>query len=214
MPSLSFLGQSQQSLVTALLHHRSGLTVDELSYLLSISRNAVNQHLSSLSSSGFIRSVALASTGGRPSKIYSLSPSGLELFQRRYSFFAKLLLSWVDKNLGEQETKLCLHSLGEQMAREFEDRIEKQSSSTAKLHEVAAIMCELGYDASVKETAGNHTEIIANNCIYNKLAEEYQGFCTLDLSFLSSLLKADIEHKECIVKKGNYCCFVIAGHSD
>jgi DeoR family transcriptional regulator, suf operon transcriptional repressor len=215
MSSLSFLGHSQQSLVTALLRHRSGLTVDELSQLLSISRNAVNQHLSSLGSDGFIQSATLASTGGRPGKIYSLSPSGLELFQRRYSFFAKLLLSWVDKNLGEQETRLCLHSLGEQMAGEFESRIAKQSSSADKLREVAAIMCELGYDASVREISENYTEIIANNCIFNKLAAEYQGFCTLDLSFLASLLKTDIEHKECIVKKGNYCCFVIAtGCSD
>jgi len=93
MSALSFLGQSQQSLVTALLHHRNGLTVDELAQLLYISRNAVNQHLSSLGSSGFIQSVIQESTGGRPSRIYSLSPSGLELFQRRYSFIAKLLLT-------------------------------------------------------------------------------------------------------------------------
>lgn len=210
MLSLSLLGQSQQSLVTALLRHRNGLTVDELSHLLSISRNAVNQHLSSLGSSGFIQSAMLESTGGRPSKIYSLSPSGLELFQRRYSFIAKLLLSWVDKNLGEQESQLCLRSLGEQMAGEFESRMTKQLSPADRLREVVTIMCELGYDASVKQISEEYTEIIVNNCIFYKLAEEYQGFCALDLSFLASLLKVDIEHKECIVKKGNYCCFAIA----
>lgn len=214
MSTLSFLGQSQQSLVTALLRHRNGLTVDELSHLLSISRNAVNQHLSSLGSSGFIQSAMLESTGGRPGKIYSLSPSGLELFQRRYSFIAKLLLSWVDKNLGEQESQQCLRSLGEQMAGEFENRMSKQLSSADRLGEVVAIMCELGYDASVKQISENYAEIVANNCIFYKLAEEHQGFCALDLSFLTALLKTDIQHKECIVKKGNYCCFAIASHAD
>lgn len=214
MSSLSFLGQSQQSLVTALLRNRAGLTVDELSQLLSISRNAVNQHLSSLGNSGLIQSAQRESTGGRPSKIYSLSPDGLELFHRRYSFITKLLLSWVDKSLGEQELQACLQSLGEQIADEFEHRMAKQPTPADKLREAAAIMSELGYDANVRQDSENSAEIIANNCIYYQLAEQHQGFCALDLSFLSTLLKADIQHKECIVKKGNYCCFAIAGHAE
>lgn len=214
MSALAFLGQSQQLLVTALLRHRKGLTVDELAKLLSISRNAVNQHLTSLRNSGFIQSSVLESTGGRPSKIYALSPRGLELFQRRYSFIAKLLLAWVDRNLGEQNLKACLQTLGEQMAEEFENRMIKKLSSIDKLREVTAIMCELGYDASMEQISEHHAEITAHNCIFYKLAEEYQGFCVLDLSFLASLLKTDIEHKECIVKKGNRCCFVIADPVD
>lgn len=214
MSALLFLGQSQQSLITALLRHRKGLTVDELSQLLSISRNAVNQHLSSLGNSGFIQSAMLNSTGGRPSKIYSLSPKGLELFHRRYSFIAKLLLSWVDKNLGEEELKTCLHSLGQHMAVEFEERVAKQVSPNDKLREVAAIMSELGYDASVKPGAGNQGEIIANNCIFYQLAEEHPKFCTLDMSFLTTLLKTDIQHKECIIRQGNHCCFAVAGPTE
>ncbi len=214
MSSLSFLGQSQQLLVTALLRHRDGLTVDELSQLLSISRNAVNQHLASLGNSGLIQSTQRESTGGRPSKIYSLSPGGLELFQRRYSFIAKLLLSWVDKKLGEQELQACLQSLGEQMAGEFEHRMAKQLSPADKLREAAAIMSELGYDARIRQDSENSAEIIANNCIFYQIAEVRQEFCALDLSFLSALLKTDIHHKECIVKKGNYCCFAIAGHTE
>ena len=100
------------------------------------------------------------------------------------------------------------------MAGEFEHRMAKQLSSADKLREAAAIMSELGYDASVKQDSENSAEIIANNCIYYQLAEEQQGFCALDLSFLAALLKADIQHKECIVKKGNYCCFAIAGHTE
>ena len=213
MSALPFLGQSQQSLVTVLLRHRKGLTVDELSQLLSISRNAVNQHLSSLANNGLIQSALSSSTGGRPSKIYSLSPSGLELFQRRYSFIAKLLISWVDKNLGENELQACLQSLGEQMAGEFESRVAKHISAADQVREVAAIMCELGYDASVKEHPGNDSEIIVNNCIFYQLADEHQGICELDKSFLMTLLKTEIQHKDCIVRKGDYCCFAVGGQS-
>lgn len=211
MSALSLLGQRQQSLLTALLHHREGLTVEELSRTLSISRNAVNQHLSSLGSGGFIQSTLLESTGGRPSRVYTLTSSGLELFQRRYSFFAKLLLSWIDKNLGEQELEACLSELGQQIAREFEYRISEKFSRVDRLREVTAIMCELGYDAKLTKISDQHSEIVANNCIFHELAKQYQGCCTLDLSFLASLLKADIEHKECIVRNGNRCCFGVYG---
>ncbi len=215
-PALSLLGERQQSLLTTLLHHRKGLTVEELSSLLAISRNAVNQHLSSLGSSGFIRGALLESTGGRPGRVYTLTPSGLELFQRRYSFLAKLLLSWIDKNIGEHELKSCLVELGKQMASGFETRITQHSSRADRLREAINIMCELGYDAHVHQISEHQTEIIANNCIFHELAQQDQGFCKLDISFLTHLLKADIEHRECIVKNGNHCCFRIRdsiGHS-
>ncbi|MCW5598916.1 MAG: HTH domain-containing protein [Nitrosomonas sp.] len=211
MSALSLLGERQQSLLTALLHHRNGLTVEELSRLLAISRNAVNQHLTSLSGDGFIQSEMLESTGGRPSRVYTLTSTGLELFQRQYSFLAKLLLSWMNKNLGEQELNACLTELGEQMSEGFISRISKHYSQKDKLHEVATILTELGYDASVGQSTDNYAEIVANNCVFHELAKQHQGFCVLDLSFLASLLKADIEHKECIVKNGERCCFRVAG---
>lgn len=207
MSSLSLLGERQQSLLTALLHHRKGLTVEELSSLLTISRNAVNQHLSSLGGGGFIQNALLESTGGRPSRVYTLTSSGLELFQRQYSFLAKLLLSWMGKNLGEEELKACLTSLGKQSADEFGNRIAKHASLADRLREVAAIMSELGYDASVNQNSEHRLEIVANNCVFHEIAKQSQGFCTFDLSFLASLLNSEIEHKECIVKNGDRCCF-------
>lgn len=213
MSALSLLGQRQQSLLTALLRHRKGLTVDELSSLLTISRNAVNQHLSSLGEGGFVQSTLLESTGGRPSRVYALTSNGLELFQRQYSFLAKLLLSWMNKNLGEEELKVCLSSLGKQVAEEFENRLAKLTSSEDRFREVATIMSEFGYDASVNRYSEHRFEIKANNCVFHELAKQSQEFCTFDLSLIASLLDAEIEHKECIVKNGDRCCFRVVDHS-
>ncbi|MFO7580172.1 MAG: HTH domain-containing protein [Nitrosomonas halophila] len=210
MSALSLLGQRQQSLLTTLLHHRKGLTIEELSSRLEISRNAVNQHLASLGESGFIQSSLLESTGGRPSRVYTLTPSGLELFQRQYALLAKLLLAWTNQHMGEQALESCLTDLGQQMASEYESRLAKHASQAGKLREVAAILSELGYDAHVVQTPEQRLEIIANNCVFQALAQQCEGFCTLDLSFLAALLKAKIEHKECIVRNGNRCCFRIA----
>ncbi|HNP26765.1 MAG TPA: HTH domain-containing protein [Nitrosomonas sp.] len=209
MSAILSLGERQQSLLTVLLHHRNGLTVDELASMLEISRNAVNQHLTNLSGSGFIQSTLLNSTGGRPGKIYSLTPVGLELFPRHYSFLARMLLSWLKKNLGEQELESCLKELGEQIAQEFSDRINKHQTQTSKVREVTMILQELGYDADTALNTETYAEIIASNCVFQKLAEECHSVCTLDLSLLASLLDANIEHKKCIVKGGKNCCFGI-----
>lgn len=207
--ALSLLGERQQSLLTALLHHRTGLTVEELSGQLTISRNAVNQHLTYLSGSGFIQSSLQESTGGRPGKIYTLTPDGLELFQRRYSFLAKLLLSWINQNMGEEELRACLTELGEEMAGGFEYRITQHPAYSDRLQEAVAIMSELGYDTRINQTSENEVEIIANNCVFQELAQQHEEFCKLDISFLANLLKTDIEHTECIVRNGKYCRFKI-----
>lgn len=207
--ALSLLGERQQSLLTALLHHRTGLTVEELSDQLTISRNAVNQHLTYLSGSGFIQSSLQESTGGRPGKIYTLTPDGLELFQRRYSFLAKLLLSWINQNMGEEELRACLTELGEEMANGFEYRITQHPAYSDRLQEAVAIMSELGYDTRINQTSENEVEIIANNCVFQELAQQHEEFCKLDISFLTNLLKTDIEHTECIVRNGKYCRFKI-----
>lgn len=207
--ALSLLGERQQSLLTALLHHRTGLTVEELSGQLTISRNAVNQHLTYLSGSGFIQSSLQESTGGRPGKIYTLTPDGLELFQRRYSFLAKLLLSWINQNMGEEELRACLTELGEEMADGFEYRITQHPAYSDRLQEAVAIMSELGYDTRINQTSENEVEIIANNCVFQELAQQHEEFCKLDISFLTNLLKTDIEHTECIVRNGKYCRFKI-----
>ncbi|ABI60323.1 MULTISPECIES: helix-turn-helix transcriptional regulator [Nitrosomonas] len=209
--ALSLLGERQQSLLTTLLHHRKGLTVEELSGLLAISRNAVNQHLTHLSGSGFIQSSLQESTGGRPGKVYTLTPNGLELFQRRYSFLAKLLLSWIDKNMGERELDTCLTELGKEMANGLEHRITQYSSYNDRLQEAVTIMSELGYDTKLHQLSENQAEIVANNCVYQELAQQHSEFCQLDISFLKHLLKADIEHTECIVRGGKHCRFKITG---
>ena len=212
--ALSLLGERQQSLLTALLRHRKGLTAGELSSLLSISRNAINQHLTSLRSNGFIQSALQESTGGRPGRVYKLTSSGSELFQRQYSFLAKLLLSWIDKNTGESEWNTCLSGLGKQIADGFEGRIAQRTSRIDRLQEAATIMCELGYDARVSQTSERQAEIIVNNCIFHKLAQQNQEFCKLDISFMEHLLKADIEHTECIVKNGDHCRFKITNSAE
>ena len=210
MSTLATIGQRQQTLLKALLHHRKGLTVDELTQELGISRNAVNQHLASLEGNGFIETSSLSSTGGRPSRIYTLTPRGVELFPKHYALFSKLLIHWISQKFDDTEMKACLAELGEHVAQEFLSRVEKKNSLTEKINEVAIIMHELGYEAQVRKNSEDLSEIVASNCVFHKLAEECQNVCELDLALLSTLLDGKIEHKECMVRGGGCCRFGVS----
>lgn len=210
MSTLSTIGQRQQLLLKALQRSEAGLTVDALSKELSISRNAVIQHIASLEGKGLIVNSSLSSTGGRPSRLYTLTDRGQELFPRHYALFSNLLIHWIRQKLGDKKLKTGLIDLGKQVAKEYQGRVDTHSSLTNKVSEVANIMQELGYDAYPGKKAGSTSEIIASNCIFHKLAEEYQDVCQLDLSLMSTLLDADVEHKECMVRGGQCCRFKIS----
>jgi predicted ArsR family transcriptional regulator len=209
MSALITFGQRQQLLLKALLHKREGMTVDELSLQLEISRNAVNQHISSLENNGFLENSLMTSTGGRPSKIYTLTTNGLELFPRHYALFSNLLIHWIKDKIGQNELKSCLSELGKQVSQEFKGRVQKHKNQADKIKEVTVIMQELGYEARVETSSKKVPEIIANNCVFHQLADECNEVCELDLTLLSELLNTKITHKECMVKGGSCCRFGI-----
>ena len=209
MSALSTFGQRQQLLLKILLQKRDGLTIDELSMELEVSRNAVNQHLTSLENNEFVENVSLTNTGGRPSKVYTLTANGLELFPKHYALFSNLLIHWIKEKLGQKELKLCLTELGKQVSQEFLERVRRHKNLDAKVNEVAVIMHELGYEARVDQKLKKSKEIIANNCVFHQLADECNEVCEMDLTLLSTLLDAKIEHKECMVRGGSCCRFGI-----
>jgi predicted ArsR family transcriptional regulator len=206
---LNIFSTRQQALLDALLHHRGGISVDELAAVLNISRNATNQHLSSLTRLDLIESNLRPSERGRPVRGYFLSSQGLEVFSRRYAHFSKLLINWVRSKNGDQGLQNCLADLGEQIAQEFNPRVIGLNSLALKISEVASIMNELGYQATTQTTDDGASEIIASNCVYQQIAAECNQVCALDLSLMETLLEARVEHQECMVQGGHCCRFGI-----
>lgn len=207
MDALSTFSSRQQALLDALLNHRAGMSVDELAGHLNISRNATNQHLSSLARLDLIDSDLRPSTRGRPVRGYFLSLQGLELFPRRYAQFSKLLINWIRSNNGERALQNCLSELGKQIAQEYNPRVGALSSLPLKISEVASIMSELGYEATTQTTDDGASEIIASNCVYHQIAAECRQVCELDLSLMETLLEARVDHLECMVRGGHCCRF-------
>jgi DeoR family suf operon transcriptional repressor len=209
MAAIHTFSSRHQALLTSLLNNRVGLSVDQLAKQQGISRNATNQHLSSLSNQGLIEYSLRPSSGGRPVKSHYLTPAGLELFPRHYALLSNLLIGWIRSHPDQQALINCLQSLGMHLASDYAVRVDKLNSLPLKISEVAVILTELGYVAGTYTSDDGASGIVANNCIFHQVASDCEQVCELDLSLMGTLLNARIDHQECMVRGGLCCRFGI-----
>jgi predicted ArsR family transcriptional regulator len=207
------VGSRQYQLLSRLLHHKSGLTINQLSSTLKISRTATQQHVTSLESKGFVEKGYTAKTAGRPVQTYKLTGPGLHLFPKQYAWFSELLLGEMKHELGSGRLETVLRKLGEKTAQGLFFRLQGKSPD-GQLDEVIRIMAELGYEASLTGTALKSPAIQACNCVYHDLAQNYNEVCAFDVALISSLLKRPVVHQDCMAKGDPVCSFEIGAQEN
>jgi predicted ArsR family transcriptional regulator len=204
---LQSMGQRQQALLRLLLEHKQGLTIDDLSRALHITKTAVYQHITSLERDGLVEKFALARTGGRPSQLYALSDRGIHLFPKQYSLFARLLVRDLLRIHGQAGLEEQMARLGQELDETFRQRLVGRDEA-GQLEAVAAILREVGYGAVLEGyTPGGTATFSATNCILHDLAREVPEICQLDRTLLSTLLQRPIEQTECMAFGGLRCRF-------
>lgn len=198
---LQAFGQTQKSLLAALLDRKAGYTADELVEKFGITRSAIRQHMSALKSLGYIEEGLVKETGGRPAIIYKLSKAGNELFPRQYSWFSSLLIQRLLEQHGQDGLSDQMEKMAETIAQDIRPRLAGKSGKD-RLVAIAGIMNELGYQAR-PEADG----IEAKNCVYHELAARFPEVCRFDIGLLRTLTGAEVDHTSCMVRGGESCCF-------
>lgn len=180
----------------------NGRTVEELAASLEVSRNAVQQQLTALERDGLIRVLGRRSTGGRPSRTYTLTEAGLELFPRRYALLAESLLRNTEELFGPEGLNRLLKRMADELAAEMAPRLTGKAG-VARLREVVKILNELGYDAYLDENG----HVAAANCVFHKLARARTAICGFDRMVLAHLLGGEVDHSSCIAEGHVACVF-------
>src|SRR5262245_61716829 len=119
---LGVLGNRRLELLQLLLRDKGGLTVDELSQRLEVTRNAVRQHLATLEQDGLVEAGSTRPTGGRPEQLYVLTRTGREFFPRQYSWFAQLMVEAIKSEAGARGLRKRLSALGAAVARQLREQ--------------------------------------------------------------------------------------------
>ena len=206
---IDLIGTRQKELLKALLRNKEGLTVEELSSSLGITRNAVRQHLAALEKVGLVKKSARRLSGGRPEQLYVLTDQGHDVFPRHYAWFAQMLIEMIELEAGEEGAGERLSAMGERVAAKLRANADSAENLDVKVQKLAVVMEELGYD--VKPGTGSAAENIpvieASNCVFHELAKKHPLVCKFDLALLSTFTDATIAHEECMARGGNVCRF-------
>lgn len=196
----------RRSLLRSLLRNKGGLTVQALAGALSVSRNAVRQHLTALERDGLVEKGKLQPSGGRPEQLYVLTSEGNEQFPRQYSWFSEMLLQQLQAQANGPGLREKLADMGRAVAASMQGRLSGKSGSAERIAAVTEIMQEIGYDA-VGKTEGEERLIEAHNCVFHKLAAKIPEVCSFDLALLSASSGCQVEHQSCMLRGGDACRF-------
>ena len=199
-------GSRQQELMQALLRHKQGLSIDVLASQLSISRNAIRQHLTSLERDGLIQKGNVVPSGGRPEQLYVLSTKAIEQFPKQYSWLAELLLQEIATETNSKGLSAKLAAMGKKIGASLKQKLPGADVSSERINALAQAMANLGYDATSHIENGEHF-IKAQNCVFHSLAEKIPEVCSFDLALLATGSGGKVEHRECMVRGGTCCQF-------
>jgi predicted ArsR family transcriptional regulator len=201
------LGVRQQDLLHLLLENKAGLTVEEISQALQITRNAIRQHLAGMERDGLVAPSITRPTGGRPEQLYVLGTKGRELFPRQYSWFAQVLIKSICGEAGRDGLSTRLAGIGERIARQLRMQNPLPEYLAQRVASLAELMTNLGYHARASAATDKAPAIEANNCVFHHLAAQFPEVCQFDLALLATYVGSNVEHDECMVRGGQVCRF-------
>ena len=204
---LEILGNRQKNLLELLLKDKGGLTVDELSKSLAITRNAVRQHLAALAGDGLVAQGSTRPSGGRPQQLYILTDKAKEFFPRHYSWFAQLMVESIARETGTEGLREQLKAAGKGVALQLRSQYPGLKSRQQKVEKLSEVMEQLGYATKKVTAADGAPTIEADNCIFHQLALKNPEICQMDLALLSTFTDSKVDHEECMARGGNVCRF-------
>ncbi|SOD41988.1 helix-turn-helix transcriptional regulator [Nitrosovibrio sp. Nv4] len=205
---LNTIGERQKQLLKLLRGTRPGMSVDELSKGLEITRNAVRQHLSSLEGAGLVTAGATRpSGGGRPQQLYVLTERGQESFPRQYSWLAQLVVASVQREEGAENMGKRLAEIGAGIAHQIRGQYPGLNTQQEKIEKLAEVMDQLGYNAKNATLPGGEAVIEADNCVFHQMAVKDIEICHLDRGLMETFTDSKVEHHECMARGGDLCRF-------
>jgi DeoR family suf operon transcriptional repressor len=207
VPGLASLPAARRAILTA-VKSRGDARAEDLARDLGVSVSAMRQHLSSLASDGLIQHQQVRDGRGRPRHLYHLTERADSLFPRTYAEITNELLSYVDE---------ADHELLEKVFRKRRDRRIRQANARLagkpfeeRVVELASILDEDGYLATVETGEDGTFRIVEHNCAILGVARRYNQACTSEIEFIRSVLPdAEVTRVSHIVSGARHCGYLV-----
>jgi predicted ArsR family transcriptional regulator len=199
---------AQRSVLYA-VRRRGEATVADVAASLDMTASGARQHLTALAAAGLLESGSASRAPGqqgRAEQVYRIAPPAEPLFPRAY---------------GELTNQLLAHVPAGAVAAAFEHRRDDRITAArarlagrrgfaARVTELARILDEDGYLASVEPIGRRAFRIAERNCAIFAVASEHPQACSTELEFLRAALpEAQIERVTHMMAGGHSCSYEV-----
>jgi predicted ArsR family transcriptional regulator len=165
------------------------VTVSELAEALGMSGMGVRRHLDALAADGLVERLPCARAGpGRPPAGWKLSPSGMEMFPRRYDTLALDLL----EDLDPVQATAALARRNDRQVDQYRSAMAGCGGLQERVAALAQLRDQAGYLADWTETDGGFV-LTEDNCAVHRVAERHPAVCTMELALMRRVLGDDVE---------------------
>jgi predicted ArsR family transcriptional regulator len=199
---------AQRSVLYA-VRRRGEATVADIATSLDMTPSGARQHLTALAALGLLESsTASRAPGqqGRAEQVYRIAPPAEPLFPRAYGELTNQLLSHVPA--GAVATAFE-HRRDDRIAA-ARARLAGRRGFAAKVTELARILDEDGYLASVEPIGPRAFRIAERNCAIFAVAAQHPQACSTELEFLRAALpEARIERVTHMMAGGHSCSYEV-----
>ena len=158
----------------------SSSSIGDLAGALGISENAVRGHVAALERDGLVRAAGVQrSTGGKPARLYELTPEAEELFPKAYSLVFAELLRTLREEDGESAVVERLRRVGRRLGEQARaGPAAVADGGRARAEAAAGVLVSLGGSVEVVESPGGWT-LRSAGCPLSGLVAEDPGVCAL-----------------------------------
>lgn len=205
--------QSTRETILNILKKRGQATVDELGQELGLTAVTVRHHLDVLRGEGLVAApnARHRKTPGRPQYAYALTEEASAFFPKKYEQLTSLILDEMHACLSPEELDQIMKRIGRRIADQADLPSGGDFSST--LTATVEFLNRMGYMACSERNDGSYLLHVAN-CPYERVAQNGQEPCTMDLAMLTRLLGVEPERTAWSAKGDPQCTYEIHPPTD
>jgi predicted ArsR family transcriptional regulator len=198
-----FIGETRAEMLRLL--RRSRQTITSLADALRLTDNAVRTHVAALERDGIVEPAGIQrDTGGKPARIYQLTPEGEELFPKAYALVLTGLVEEIARSEGPERAVALLRSVGRQVSAS----VARPEDAGARVEAAAGALRGLGGDLEVQET-GEGWRLQGYGCPLSAVTARRPEVCALAQAVVEEITGRPVA--ECCDRDGRPRCGFMVG---
>jgi DeoR family suf operon transcriptional repressor len=199
--------KSTRDRILLTLLNQSHSTINDLAHSVGINAISVRHHLTSLQAEGLVSAEEERHGVGRPRLVYFLTEQGVERFPTRYLLLTNRILDKLKETMSESSVRNLFSEMAIRMAAGYVLK-GKSLAFEERLIFLKEILTQEGFYFEW-EKVGEDYLIHEKNCPYFHISQHHPEVCSLDQTFISTVLAYPVEKVKCVLKGDAHCQYTI-----